>query len=496
MQAIAVRETHRMPARRHVTMREVAAGLAAACILLGTLSAPSSADSECQPRNAPYLVRDGKGEYVLWRARIGYNAGPIAIADDKILVGTNNSSPRNPNVRGDYGVLMCFSRKDGSFLWQAAHARLDSRSEDIPGTVVTSKPFIEGDRAWYVSNRGELVCVDTAGFRGDQNDRPLRNGEHPGPTDAKIVWKLDMVKTLGVDKRVAPDVGNPTSSPIVYRDLVYCVTGHGRRLGAQGADARAPSFLAACKHTGRVVWTSNAPNESLIFSQWSSPALIQIDGDVQVVFPGGDGVLYGFAPASGRELWKIDLNEPRGIRQAAAADRRGFFVSTPVVHRNAVFVGLHQGEAPWTHEGFPLYAVEIERAGASYKAGIRWMVAPPQFSGTLGEVAVADDLVFAVSDNGIVFALDAASGEQVWHCDLLEQPGLYGSPYLDHDLLVVASADRVFAMAADREEKVLGQYDLGAVIRGTPVIRDGAIYVTAGSYLWALRAPGAESGEQ
>ena len=41
-----------------------------------------------------------------------------------VWVGTNNGRPRDPNVKGDAAVLMCFREADGKFLWQYASPRL------------------------------------------------------------------------------------------------------------------------------------------------------------------------------------------------------------------------------------------------------------------------------------------------------------------------------------------------------------------------------------
>ena len=43
---------------------------------------------------------------------------------------------------------------------------------------MASSPCVEGDRLYYVSNRCELVCANV--------------------TDGGFVWKLDMIKELGV----------------------------------------------------------------------------------------------------------------------------------------------------------------------------------------------------------------------------------------------------------------------------------------------------------
>jgi hypothetical protein len=97
---------------------------------------------------------------------------------------------------------MCFRESDGKFLWQAVTDKLASGPQnDFPEQGVCSSPAVDGKRLYYVSNRGELVCLDTEGFLDGKNDGPFQGEVYKGPSDADIVWKLDMMKELGVYQR-------------------------------------------------------------------------------------------------------------------------------------------------------------------------------------------------------------------------------------------------------------------------------------------------------
>ena len=86
---------------------------------------------------------------------------------------------RNPALKGDRGVVMCFRESDGKFLWQATSTKLAAgRVNDWPEQGVCSSPAVVGDRLYYVSNRCELVCLDTEGFLGQGKRRP-----HEGRTE-------------------------------------------------------------------------------------------------------------------------------------------------------------------------------------------------------------------------------------------------------------------------------------------------------------------------
>src|SRR5262245_22400251 len=155
----------------------------------------STAVREHQPRNSPFLRRISRrgssiarqfcvtlligailglpspssragekkvGIRLMWRERIGYSSGSAVVHQGKVLIGTNNSVPRDLTLRDDRGVMMCFDHQTGALLGQVMHARLAHRQSDIPGLGIWCRPYVEENRAYYVSNRGELVCVFVA----------------------------------------------------------------------------------------------------------------------------------------------------------------------------------------------------------------------------------------------------------------------------------------------------------------------------------------------
>src|SRR5262245_3194859 len=103
---------------------------------------------------------------VKWVAQLGSQSyGNPVVAGGMVFVGTNNELLRDKNQGGDRGVLMAFRESDGEFLWQQTHAKLESgRANDWPYQGIASSPLVDGERLYYVSNRGVLFCLDTQGF--------------------------------------------------------------------------------------------------------------------------------------------------------------------------------------------------------------------------------------------------------------------------------------------------------------------------------------------
>jgi len=120
-----------------------------------------------------------KAKNIKWVARLGSQSyGNPVIANGHVYVGSNNGAgylKRYPDAI-DLGVLLCFSEADGKFLWQHSNEKLPTgRVHDWPMQGVCATPLVEGKRLWYVTNRGEVVCLDTEGFYDGVDNGPVQN---------------------------------------------------------------------------------------------------------------------------------------------------------------------------------------------------------------------------------------------------------------------------------------------------------------------------------
>jgi outer membrane protein assembly factor BamB len=416
------------------------------------------------------------GKNIKWKAKIGSTSygNPVA-ADGKIFLGTNNANPRNPEISGDKGVLMCFRESDGSFLWQAVTDKLESGMEtDWPEQGVCSSPAVEGKRLYYVSNRGELVCLDAEGFVDGKNDGAFQDEGHKGPTDADIIWKLDMRKELGVSQLYMAN-----SSPAIWEDLVFIETSNGRDSTDEKVIApQAPSFIAVNKDTGKVVWQDNSPGEGILHGQWSSPALGQVDGIQQVFFAGGDGWVYGFNARTGEKLWKFDLNP----KDAVWPRTRNYGVSTPVFSGGKVFMSV--GKDPDSGQGIGhIYCIDPARRGDITESGKVWQY--DKISRSISTAAVADGLVYISDYKGILHCLDVSTGKPNWTFDMLAP--VWGSPLAADGKVYVGDQDGdVAVLKAGMEMKKISEIDMGNSVFSTPVPANGVLYIMTSSELYAI----------
>lgn len=120
----------------------------------------------------------GEGsQNIKWVSPVGSQTyGNPVVADQRLFIGTNNGRgylARYPSSI-DLGCLLAFSSEDGSFLWQHSSEKLSTgRVHDWPLQGICCAPLVDGDRLWFVTSRGEVVCLDTQGYYDGEDDGPV-----------------------------------------------------------------------------------------------------------------------------------------------------------------------------------------------------------------------------------------------------------------------------------------------------------------------------------
>jgi outer membrane protein assembly factor BamB len=447
-------------------------------------------------KNMPidWSVEDGKRKNIKWIADLGsYCYGGPIIADGKVFVGTNNANPRDKSVKGLKAVLMAFRESDGEFLWQIVHGSPNGDSE-IYRYGLCSTPTFEDKRLYYVTPGCEVICADTAG---------------------KIQWQYDMAKELNV---VAYHLAN--CSPLIVGDLVMVCTSNGRDEEGNLPSPKAPSFIAVNKNTGKLVWQSSLPGNKIIEGQWSNPTLASVNGKPQVIFAGGDCVIYALEPEKGDLIWKCNCNPiPR-----MGNDINPYIIATPVVVGDRLYVGLgihpdNGRSLPYSH----FLCLDITKKGdaspksldakdpANKNSALVWAfggeIKPPPkkgsrnyFGKTMSTAAIQDDLIYICEEIGLLHCLDAKTGQRYWHHDFREY--VWGSAYwVDGKVCVGTKAGDVVLFAHGKERKYYCEGKLHVSksekdsrpvasmddqIESTPVVAGGVLYIASKSKLFAI----------
>jgi outer membrane protein assembly factor BamB len=428
-----------------------------------------------------------KGVNIKWSAPLGSQAyaGPVVV-DGRVFVGTNNEHVYNPKLKGDRGNVMAFDAGTGEFLWQSAWPKLpQGRVNDWPLQGVCSTPAVVGDRVYYVSNRGAVVCADVEGFRDGENDGPFVDEEHTSKIDEDIVWTFDFINELDVFPH-----NLAAGSPLIVDGILYTVTGQGVDEGHINIPSPlAPSFIALDIDTGELVWEDASPKDNILHGSWSNPSYAEIAGKKQVIVPGGDGWLYSFEPKSGKLIWKFDLNPKDSKWELGGRGTRNNVISTPVIHDGLVYIGV--GQDPEHGEGPGNFWV-IDPAGKTgdiTASAVVWHRGGDDFHRTMSTAAIHDGLLYIADLSGFLYCLDAKTGAHHWTYDAFA--AIWGSAFVADGKVYLGDEDGDIAVleagkGKDGEPELIGEYNMGAAVYTTPVAHEGVLYVVSRNRLWAI----------
>ena len=278
-----------------------------------------------------------KVKNIRWAAPLGATSySTPLVAGRKVFSGTNNKSGFDPKYppEVDLGVLVVHHYDTGQRLGQIAWEKLEG-TMDWPEQGICSNPAVEGNRLWILTNRNEIVCLNIE------------------PEVPEILWSFNIMQRLQTKPHHAS-----CSSVLIIDDLLFSGTSNGVGPDEKAVLApTAPSFIALDKTTGELVWSDASPGENILDGGWGSPCSLQWTDAAgkprtQVIFPGGDGWLYGFevvpkeeaASSQNRVLpsWKFDCNPKNSIWKGHGSGDRNILIATPVVQGTRVYIATGQ----------------------------------------------------------------------------------------------------------------------------------------------------------
>jgi outer membrane protein assembly factor BamB len=434
---------------------------------------------------------------VRWTARLGSQTyGNPTVAGGRVFIGTNDFALNDPKYHASQGgVLKCFQEATGRLLWQLIVPRTEIDTQrvrfDNMDLGICSSPTVDGDRVYLVTNRCEVACLDLEG-------RPQ--------------WQFDMISRLPVCPHDAANC-----SILVHGGLLYVGTSNGvPHGGLKPLLPLAPTMIVLDKKTGRLVAQDDERiGTRLWHGQWSSPCLAHAGGRTLVVYGGGDGVCYAFAPAEPlpravtklKKVWSFDCNPPRykfaggkpidywsgDIRRRAGNSNDGTFVgpseiiATPVFYRNRIYVAVGQDPRHGRGRGI-LHSIDAAKTGDISESGRLWSY--DKLDRTLSTASLADGLLYIADFNGALHCLDAQTGACYWvHQTNAET---WGSTLVADGKVYLGTKKSFWVLAAGKELKVLHEMHLGAPVWCTPIAANGVLYVASEKYLWAVER--AENG--
>jgi outer membrane protein assembly factor BamB len=257
-------------------------------------------------------------------------------------------------------VVVALDARSGNTLWESRH---DGSIRDLDvsrGLGPYSTPIVVGNRLFAVTTRRELLALDKA--------------------SGKRLWGHDLKTEFGAPLEDSYH-GGYSCSPVAYKNTIILMMG--------GRDQAVAAFDQA---TGALVWKTGNFGASP-----SSPTLVTIDGQQQLLLLGGD-VVMGLDPRSGRTLW----SHPH-------ATDFGLGVSIPVWSQSSHLLFLSSAYKAGSR------VLELHQQGGTTTVAERWFSRRMRVH--FGSIIRLGDHVYASSgDFGPAFlmALDMKTGNVAW----------------------------------------------------------------------------------
>ncbi|HKX33526.1 MAG TPA: PQQ-binding-like beta-propeller repeat protein, partial [Blastocatellia bacterium] len=200
---------------------------------------------------------------------------------------------------------------------------------------------------------------------------------------------------------------------------------------------------------------------------YATPTLLKDGGTVQIVILGGDCVT-GHDPATGKELWRGNGLNPTNNPVFHA-------VASPVVYDGVIY-------APTRVK--PLIAY---RAGGQADITNTHRLWTSNFGPHVVTPVTDGQYFYSVGDNGVIWCLNAKTGEEVYGRQRLKSGTYSSSPVLADGKLYIVNEDGVTSvLKAGPKFEVLAENDLGEYCLSTPAISDGQIFIRTSEHLYCI----------
>lgn len=353
-----------------------------------------------------------------------------------------------------------------------------------------SSPVVWGDQIWITTakQKGETlyaVCVDlnTGAVIHDipvfEPENPQRiNGNNTYATPSPVIEEGRVYVHFGTFGTACIDAktGNvlwkrtdlncehmqgPGSSPFLYKDLLI--------LHLEGTDVQ---FITALnKQTGDSVWRYDRPRDlyesmkTLAYRKsYQTPILVEVDGQTQLI-SNGALMVTGHNPDTGKVIWQVLYGEDNSIGR--------------VVSGLGVFF-VNCGGPPNRSE---LWAIRHGGKGDVTDTHVAWKMTkdvPLESSPVL-----VGDLLYTVSDNGVLICTEAVTGEEVWREKL---SGRYGaSPlYADGRIYFSSKDGKTTVIKPGRTFHPLAENQLDGELWSSPAVTGKSLILRTKTHLYRI----------
>jgi outer membrane protein assembly factor BamB len=363
---------------------------------------------------------------VTWKQAIpgsGWSS-PVLYRDRIFLTA---AVPVADSTAGDYTLrTYCLNASSGEVLWDTeVFVQLGNSDARIHGknSHASPTPVVYGTELYVHFGHQGTACLDL---------------------DGKILWRSQEIQ-------YAPVHGNGGSPLITDRAVIFSCDGETEQW-----------VVALDRKTGALLWKTDHPTEQSKKFAFSTPTLIEVDGQQQVVSPAA-GAVCGLNANDGTEIWRVRYDGYSVIPRPVVGNGM-LYLSSGYDRPQVIAIKMGgQGDVTETHVAWTL------EKGAPHTPSL---------------LLVGEEL-YMVADKGVASCVNALTGEVIWQ----ERVGgnyssspLYGSGRI---YLQSESGDGI-VLKAGKEFELLATNPLGERTLASYAVDGDALLIRSDQHLFRI----------
>lgn len=322
-------------------------------------------------------------------------------------------------------VVAAFDRATGKRAWEhVMDAEGELQGVHDKHNLASPSPVSDGQRVYAWFGTGQIVALDMNG---------------------KVAWQRHLAKEY------TPFEINwgHASSPALYKDSLILLCYHSPASYLLSLDAK----------TGKTRWKADRGKDVI---SYSTPIVVSGPRGPELIVNTSEGV-EAHDPDTGERLWHF-------------AEANRFPIPVPSPHEGVLYLtrGYRSG---------PYMAIKTGGRGDVSKTHVAWHV--PTGAPYVPSAVHYNGLFYMAGENGVVNAIDAATGERVWQERI---NGIFtASPVAgDGKVYLVSETGETVVLQAGRTPKVLSRNKVDGHFVASPAIAGGRLFLRADDRLIAV----------
>jgi outer membrane protein assembly factor BamB len=380
----------------------------------------------------------GATENLLWKVALpgAGNSSPIVWGKHLFLQAASDD--------GKQRSLLCLDTADGNIRWQKSIPAVQAKIR-ADSSLASSTPTTDGKAVYVAFWNGKDILASAYDFQG------------------KKLWG----RNLGTFN----SQHGPGASPILCRDKLILANDMDKDdFTTRVPNVRPSRLIALDKRTGQLVWETERVAERACYS---APFLLHRPGQKtpELVVTSTTAVT-GYNVETGAKLW-----ETKGWQQHAVQVPMRT-VASPALAGEILCV-CSGGDA-----GRFAVGLALPRPGVA-DAPQRLWENRKDFPYVSSPVARGERFYF-VNDLGMAGCYHARTGKREW-LERITSAGFHASPLMiDGKVYAASTGGDVYVFAAEPSFRILAHNELGELIRATPAVADGRLYIRGERHLFCV----------